>query len=48
MDIITDIERYRSLLHVMKSKGDIQFYNKNRILFNTYVKNFEYFDREKE
>lgn len=48
MDIITDIERYRSLLHVMKAKGDIQFYNKNRILFNTYIKNFEYFEREKE
>jgi hypothetical protein len=48
MDIITDIERYRSLLHVMKAKGDIQFYNKNRVLFNTYIKNFEYFEREKE
>ena len=30
MDIITDIERYRSLLTVMKESGDVQLYNKSR------------------
>jgi hypothetical protein len=29
-DIITAIERYRSLLTVTKERGDIEFYNKNR------------------
>jgi hypothetical protein len=48
IDIITDIERYRSLLQVMKAKGDIPFYNKNRITFNTYINNFKHFEREKE
>jgi hypothetical protein len=48
IDIITDIERYRSLLQVMKESGDMDFYNKNRITFNTYVKMFERFEREKE
>ena len=48
IEIITDIERYRSLLQVMKESGDMDFYNKNRITFNTYVKMFERFGREKE
>ena len=30
-DIITDIERYRSLLYVMRDNGDVEFYNKNKI-----------------
>lgn len=46
--IITDIERYRSLLQVMKENGDIEFYNKNKIAFNTYIKMFERFGRDKE
>ncbi|TDE05207.1 glycosyltransferase family 117 protein [Flavobacterium sandaracinum] len=46
--IIIDIERYRSLLQVMKEHGDIDFYNKNKITFNTYIKMFERFGREKE
>ena len=46
--IITDIERYRSLLTVMKENGDLDFYNKNRIVFNTYIKMFESFGCEKE
>nr|WP_315206249.1 DUF2723 domain-containing protein [uncultured Flavobacterium sp.] len=46
--IITDIERYRSLLTVMKENGDLDFYNKNRIVFNTYIKMFDRFGREKE
>ena len=48
VDIITDIERYRSLLQVMKESGDIPFYNKNKVIFNTYIKMFEHFGREKE
>jgi hypothetical protein len=46
--IITDIERYRSLLTVMKENDDLDFYNKNRIVFNTYIKMFDRFGREKE
>lgn len=48
VDIITDIERYRGLLTVMKESGDSTFYNKNKIIFNTYIKMFERFGREKE
>ncbi|WP_281297442.1 glycosyltransferase family 117 protein [Flavobacterium limnophilum] len=48
IDIITDIERYRSLLKVMKENGDIPFYNKNRAAFNTYIKIFEHFGRDRE
>ena len=48
IDIITDIERYRSLLKVMKESGDISFYNKNRTAFNTYIKIFEHFERDRE
>lgn len=48
IDIITDIERYRSLLKVMKESGDIPFYNKNRAAFNTYIKIFEHFGRDRE
>lgn len=48
VDIITDIERYRGLLLVMKESGDSTFYNKNKIIFNTYIKMFERFGREKE
>ena len=47
-DIVTDIERYRSLLKVMKDRGDKEFYNKNRAIFNTYVKRFTRFGRELE
>ena len=46
--IITDIERYRSLLTVMKENDDLNFYNKNRIIFNTYIKMFERFGRDRE
>jgi tetratricopeptide (TPR) repeat protein len=48
IDIITDIERYRGLLQVMKQSGDTAFYNQNRTAFNTYIKMFERFGREKE
>lgn len=48
VDVITDIERYRGLLQVMKESDDIPFYNKNRAIFNTYIKIFEHFERERE
>ena len=48
IDIITDIERYRSLLLVMKESGDVQLYNKSRPAFNTYIKMFDRFERERE
>ena len=46
--IVTDIERYRSLLKVMKENNDLEFYNKHRATFNTYIKMFERFDRDRE
>jgi len=48
IDVITDIERYRSLIQVMKENGDLVYYNKNRVIFNTYIKMFEHFERERE
>ena len=48
IDIITDIERYRSLLQVMKENKDLPFYNTHKTVFNTYVNVFERFGREKE
>ena len=47
-DIITDIERYRSLLMVMKDRGDMAFYNKNKPIFNSIVKRFARFGRDLE
>lgn len=47
-DIITDIERYRGLLQVMKENNDLTFYNESRKTFNTYTAMFERFGREKE
>lgn len=48
MEIITDIERYRSLLHVMKESGDKEFYEKHRVTFNSFNKRFERLGRENE
>jgi hypothetical protein len=47
-DIITDIERYRSLLTVMKDRGDNEFYNKNKPVFNSFVQRFTRFERDLE
>jgi uncharacterized protein YjfI (DUF2170 family) len=47
VDIITDLERYRSLLLVMKENGDLNFYAKNKTVFNTYIEMFERFDEKK-
>jgi hypothetical protein len=48
MDIITDIERYRSLLLIMKENGDDDSYNKARKEFNAYNQKFARFNREQE
>lgn len=48
VDIITDIERYRDLLLVMKDRGDNEFYNSNKATFNTYNKMFSRFKRDNE
>jgi len=48
MDIITDIERYRSLLLIMKERGDDEFYTKERAVFNKYNQMFKRFNREDE
>jgi hypothetical protein len=47
VEIITDLERYRGLLEVMKDNNDLAFYEKNRAVFNTY-KMFDRFGRDKE
>ena len=47
-DIITDIERYRSLLIVMKDHNDLNYYSKNKPAFNALVKRFSRFGRELE
>ena len=47
-DIITDIERFRSLLYVMKDNNDLEFYNKNKAIFNSLNKRFQRFGRDME
>ena len=48
MEVVTNIERYRSLLEVMKDSKDLEFYNENRKVFNMYNHLFKLFDREDE
>lgn len=48
IDIVSDIERYRALLEVMKNNGDMSFYNTQRITFNSYNQMFERFGRDNE
>jgi hypothetical protein len=48
MEIVTDLERYRGLLEIMKESGDSAFYNKSKKTFNTYIAVFERFGRDKE
>jgi len=48
IEIITDLERYRGLLTVMKEQQDTEFYNKNKKTFNTYIEIFKRFGRKKE
>ena len=48
IDIVTDIERYRSLLKVMLDNNDLEFYEKNRTTFNNFNALFKRFDRKNE
>lgn len=48
IDIITDIERYRGLLEVMKDRGDLDYYNQNKKVFNSYNQMFHRFGRDNE
>jgi len=48
IEIVTNIERYRSLLHIMKAKNDKAFYNKHKAIFNGYNKQFNRYQRKNE
>jgi hypothetical protein len=48
IDIITDIERYRSLLLIMKENNDMPSYTKARTEFNSYNQKFARYQRENE
>lgn len=48
IDIVTDIERYRALLEVMKKNNDTAFFQKHRATFNTYIDIFARFERDRE
>ncbi|MDQ5930752.1 MAG: hypothetical protein QG594_2541 [Bacteroidota bacterium] len=48
VDIVTDIERYRGLLEVMKTSNDLEFYQKSKKTFNTYIEIFAQFGRKIE
>jgi len=48
VDIVTDIERYRGLLEVMKDRGDKEFYEANKKDFNSYNTMFKRFERDNE
>jgi hypothetical protein len=48
IDIVTNIERYRSLLEIMKISDDIEFYNQEKIKFNNFNRMFPIFNRDME
>ncbi len=48
IEIVTDIERYRGLLQVMKERGDTAYYEKAKAVFNTYNAQFSRFGRDNE
>lgn len=48
IDIVTDIERYRGLLQVMKDQKDTEFYEKHKPAFNTFNDKFKRFGRDPE
>ena len=48
MDIMMDIEQYRSFLEVAKNGNDLEFYNKEKVKFNNFNKMFERFGRKME
>lgn len=47
-DIMTDLYRYKKLMTLIKESGDIEFYNKQKVIFNSYNKMFEHFGGEME
>jgi hypothetical protein len=47
-EIVTDIESYRSLLKLIKSKNDINFYTKNVSKFNEIARKFKRFEVDEE
>mgnify|MGYP001084314677 CR=1 FL=1 len=46
VDLVSDIERYRTLLEISESFDDVTFYNKEKIKFNNYNKMFGRFKRD--
>lgn len=46
VDIISSIERYRSLVEIAERANDTAFYNKEKIKFNNYNKMFSQFERD--
>lgn len=48
MDIMTDIERFRKMLRVMKEGNDLEYYEKYRVAFNKYNEKFKRFGRDNE
>jgi hypothetical protein len=48
VEIITNIERYRSLLQTMKDRGDVSFYKQEKVSFNNHNKRFDRFNRDFE
>jgi tetratricopeptide (TPR) repeat protein len=48
VDIVTAIERYRSLLWVMKDNGDTAYYNAAKVKFNEFNQKAARFKRDKE
>ncbi|QYJ69364.1 glycosyltransferase family 117 protein [Flavobacterium litorale] len=48
VDIITDIERYRSLLLIMKEEGDTELYEKEKPAFNRFNQMFKRYQRDNE
>uniref|UniRef100_UPI00404AFA18 glycosyltransferase family 117 protein n=1 Tax=Flavobacterium sp. TaxID=239 RepID=UPI00404AFA18 len=48
IDIVSDIEYYRSLLEIMDLAGDTEFYNQEKVKFNNYNKMFPLFGRDME
>jgi len=48
IDIVSDIEYYRSLLQVAEAADDLEFYNKEKAKFNTFNKMFDRFGRKME
>ncbi|NJM79254.1 MAG: hypothetical protein HC854_05825 [Flavobacterium sp.] len=45
-EIISNIERYRSLLEIAKRADDVTFYNQEKIKFNNYNKMFSEYKRK--